>query len=355
MLFPGGGLRFLVLVMFLVSVLWFGGPLSPFEGFAVLAERYFMEKNVTVVAVGDILLSRHIGKKIDQTKDAGVPFANVRQLLTGADIAFGNLESPVVAGDVPIRSGMVFRCLTRYVPGLISAGFDVLSTANNHAFDQGAEGVEFTIDYLDSKGIVAVGTRKAGDENGFGRLIERNGVVIGFLAYSYAAFNDGGEKTDFRIATWHDQEAVKSEIRSLKERVDVLFVSLHAGGEYRREPERRKVEFARTAIEAGADAIIGHHPHWIQPVEVYRGKPIFYSLGNFVFDQGHTLETSQGLMVEFGIRNSALVHARLIPVSIERYCCPKEADLKAREAILDSIGLDTDEIRFVESGALSGN
>jgi poly-gamma-glutamate synthesis protein (capsule biosynthesis protein) len=275
--------------------------------------------------------------------------------LANADIAFGNLESPIVAGEIPIRRGLVFRCLTRYVPGLVNAGFDVLSTANNHAFDQGREGIEYTLDYLDSQNIVAVGTRKRNDQTGFGRLVERKGVVVGFLAYSYAAFNDGGTNQDPQVATWHDWEGVLEEIGRLKEKAEILFVSIHAGGEYRRQPERRKKEFARAAIDAGADAVLGHHPHWVQPVEIYRGKPIFYSLGNFVFDQGHTWETSQGLMVEFRIKKRKIESARLLPVSIERFCCPRIADKETKNELLARIGMDSDELFFPAVGHETGD
>ncbi len=326
----------------LFILLGLDGPLQGFSSGP--SEELGHQSELTVVAVGDILLSRHVGKKIDLVGDPTLPFKNVSPWLVGADIAFGNLESPIAAGDVPLRRGVVFRCLTRYVPGLVSAGFDVLSTANNHALDQGSDSLEFTLDCLEAHGIIAVGTRKKEDQCSFGRLIEKKGVVVGFLAYSYAAYNDGGAREDAQVATLHDRERVLDEISGLKHKADVVFVSLHAGAEYRRKPEVQKMVFARAAIDAGADAIIGHHPHWIQPVEIYRGKPIFYSLGNFVFDQGDSVETSQGLMVEFRIRNKKLAGSRILPVALESFCCPTLADQETKRAILEKIGLDTDEI-----------
>ena len=347
--------RLAIFLVCVTAVSAFDGTDGPALGCSRgLSEGASTVTDLTVVAVGDILLARHVGKKIDLVQDPAVPFEKVKPWLSRADIAFGNLESPIVAGDTPIRQGIIFRCLTRYVPGLVEAGFDVLSTANNHAFDQGYESVEFTLDYLDSNGILAVGTRKRDDLRSFGRVIQKEGTALGFLAYSYAAYNDGGDKQDDQIATWHDWTTVKQEISQLAGKVDVLFVSVHAGGEYRRQPERRKVEFCRAVIDAGADAVIGHHPHWIQPVEIYEGKPIFYSLGNFVFDQGHTLETSQGLMVEFRIQNKKLRSTKMLPVSIERYCCPAVADERTSREILSKIGLDTDEMFFPEPSHAAG-
>jgi poly-gamma-glutamate synthesis protein (capsule biosynthesis protein) len=330
-----------VLALLLLLNQWFDSFLThPVLGQESLGEE------ITVVAVGDILLSRHVGKTIDQAQDPDVPFTQVKKWLVDADLAFGNLESPIVPGNIPVRKGVVFRCLTRYVPALVNAGFDVLSTANNHAFDQGPEGIEYTLDYLHSQNIVAVGTRKKEDTTSFGRLIEKKGVKIGFLAYSYAAYNDGGANQDHQVATWHDREEVLEEIAVMKEKAEVLFVSIHAGVEYRSQPGPQKKEFARSAIEAGADAVIGHHPHWVQPIEIYQGKPIFYSLGNFVFDQGHSWETSQGLMVEFRIRDRRIQSARLIPVSIERFCCPRIADSETKEALLSRMGMDSDKLFF---------
>jgi len=337
------GFRLLSLFAFLSLSLFLEQMNSAILGCSMVSPE---DHELTVIAVGDILLSRHVGKTIDLSQDPNLPFENTRPWLSEADIAFGNLESPIVSGDIPIRRGVVFKCLTRYVPGLVYAGFDVLSTANNHAFDQGDRGVDFTVNYLQSHSILAVGTRKKEDQASFGRVIERKGVKVGFLAYSYAAYNDGGAKENSQVATWHDPEKVKEEIGQLRDNSDVVFVSLHAGQEYRRKPERRKIEFARAAIEAGADAVIGHHPHWIQPVEIYRGRPIFYSLGNFVFDQGHSQETSQGLMVEFRIKRKQIRSSRLLPVAIERYCCPRLADSQLKESILEKTGLDSDEIFF---------
>jgi poly-gamma-glutamate synthesis protein (capsule biosynthesis protein) len=287
-----------------------------------------------------------VGKKIDLTQDPSLPFEHVKEQLVEADVAFGNLESPIGPGEQPIRRGIVFRCLTRYVPGLVLAGFDILSTANNHAFDQGKQSIDFTVDYLRANNILTVGTRKENNGDSFRQLIRRKGTILGFLAYSYAAYNDGGTKLDPQVATWHDLEEIRRQVTRLKQQADVVFVSLHAGNEYQRKPTDSQVNFAHAVIEAGADAVIGHHPHWIQWVEVYRNRPIFYSLGNFVFDQGDSQETTEGLMVEFAIEDRSLKSARLQPVIIEDYCCPRLAGCVRKAQILQKIGLDSDQLSF---------
>lgn len=308
------------------------------------------EVDTTIVAVGDILLSRHVGAQIDEAGNPSLPFEKLQSILSSADITFGNLECPLSDSNIPIREGLIFRCLTKYVPGLVNAGFDVLSTANNHAMDQGIKGLEFTIDHLLAQGILPVGTFK---QSAFTNSIElvngilrKNGLKFGFLAYSYSAFNDGKNTSHPQIATM-DIENLQSQISILKSRgAAVIIVSMHAGTEYTRTPNQIQVNFAHAAIDAGADVVIGHHPHWIQPIEVYQGKPIFYSLGNFVFDQEWSQETKEGLIVKLNIKNKELKNAELIPVIIESFCCPRLADVEEKKNILKKIGLATDKIKF---------
>lgn len=345
---------------------------------------------------GDVLLSRHVGAQIDKTHDPELPFKQVAPLLQAADIAFANLECPLSDSDIPIREGLVFRCLHKYVPGLVSAGFDVLSTANNHALDQGLDNLEFTIDYLRGQGILPVGTFKQSElsnsihpsPDGFGgqveldTLIKRGDTNFGFLAYSYTARNDGGKSTHPQIATIKDADLL-SDIAGLKSRgADIIIVSMHAGAEYTRQPNQEQISFAHAAIDAGADIVIGHHPHWIQPVEIYKpptnpsplagegvrpGRTdegaavgegvgdetdanrkgiIFYSLGNFVFDQMWSEETREGLMVQLTVNDSQLTEAKLIPVIIDNFCCPRLADETEKNLILNKIGLGSDTINL---------
>lgn len=311
-------------------------------------------KITTVLAVGDILLSRHVGAQIDKSNNPNLPYALLRDLLNSADITFGNLECPLADSSIPIREGLIFRCLTKYVPGLVNAGFDVLSTANNHAMDQGLDNLEFTIDYLKSQNIVPVGTGEMKEE-----IIERNGILFGFLAYSYSAFNDGKSTTHPQIATLPslsppfqgggEEGVLQSDIANLKSRgANIVIVSMHAGTEYTRKPNQEQIDFARAAIDSGADIVIGHHPHWIQTIEIYNGKPIFYSLGNFIFDQEWSRETKEGLMVELSFEAHELRSAKLIPVIIQNFCCPRLATEEEKTIILNKINLKTDIINLTK-------
>ena len=152
----GGWVGLLLLLILLTAILWRDQAIAPTS-----------ETNIpnlpdppvtTLLAVGDIMLSRHVSTKIDQAKNPDLPFEKLAEILQGANITFGNLECPLSDSKIPIKEGLIFRCLTKHFDGVINSGFDVLSTTNNHAMDQGLDNLEFTIDYLKSKNILPVGT-----------------------------------------------------------------------------------------------------------------------------------------------------------------------------------------------------
>lgn len=301
----------------------------------------------TLLAVGDIMLSRHVGFQIGKSNDPALPFAKLVSLLAAADITSGNLECPLSDSQIPIREGLVFRCLTKYVPGLLAAGFDVLSTANNHSFDQGIDKLNFTVDYLRSQNILPFGTGKNFAEAHAGSIIERNHINFGFLAYSYSAFNDGKRSAHPQIATTADYKQLHNDIQNLRSQgADIVVVNMHEGAEYQRKPNQNQIAFAHAAIDAGADIVIGHHPHWIQTIEIYNQRPIFYSLGNFVFDQMWSIDTREGLVVKLNFKNKQFISAELVPIIIDNYCCPRLASDKEKTAILKKINLESDTLVF---------
>ncbi|KKW29811.1 MAG: SH3 type 3 domain protein, partial [Parcubacteria group bacterium GW2011_GWA2_52_8] len=174
----------------------------------------------------------------------------------------------------------------------------------------------------------------------------KEGVKFGFLAYSYSARNDGGNTADQQIATISDLNQLKIDIQQAKDRSEVIIVSMHAGIEYVRDPNQEQTDFAHAAIDAGADIVIGHHPHWIQTIEVYKEKPIFYSLGNFIFDQSWSVDTTEGLAVRFTFRGKELRQAELLPIIIENNCCPRPATETETQNILKKINATSSVISF---------
>jgi len=264
---------------------------------------------------GDVMLSRHVGRLARAHHDPAFPLRDLSPVLQPADIAFVNLESPFSDRGPIVERGMVFKAEPAMVAALETAGVDVVSTANNHARDQGARGVEFTLDWLRGHGIAVAGTGKSEEEAHAGTVLERNGIRFGFLAYTYDQSNGNHADVDGRIAVM-DLDRMREDVVRLATRADAIVVSMHAGREYSPKPNPQQVAFARAAINAGASVAVGHHPHVIQPWEHYGSGVIFYSLGNLVFDQFQRVDTQRGALAEVIFEGPKLVESKLLSVEL---------------------------------------
>lgn len=315
-----------------------------------------LHTTVSFLAVGDIMLSRHVAERIEQNDNPLLPFDQLKDLLSSTDFNFGNLESPVSGHDQKKGRELVFNTATKHLAGLVSYNFKIVNLANNHALDQGLAGLENTMRVLSEQGIVYLGVGDNKQQAWQPKIVTVNGVRIGFLGASYASTNDGDGKRNDYVARIEDLTDLKSAVTKLKSEADFIVVTMHAGIEYTRNPDSSQVTFARAAVDYGADLVIGQHPHWIQTIEQYQGKYIFYSLGNFVFDQlGHE-DTREGLALRVVLRtprraNLALAQTpgiqgrlvtldkiELIPVIIE-HVSPRPATDKESERILQKIGV----------------
>lgn len=259
---------------------------------------------VTLLFVGDIMLARAVETRMEALGTA-YPFAKVEELLTAPDITIGNFEGIVSEPHVPTRS-MEFRFSVRseYLRAVENAGFDILSLANNHSADFGEDAVRLTKTLCDATDLRCAGTAQQPEV-----FIENiNGRRIGFL---------------FVHTTWNTQsvEVLRERMRSLAIESDVQVAYIHWGEEYALVHNATQEALAHALIDAGADAVIGHHPHVVQDVGVYNGKPIFYSLGNFVFDQYWNDDVQTGLGVEMTINDDSITY-RAIPFFATEHAQP---------------------------------
>jgi len=261
---------------------------------------------------GDVILARGVAAKIAQTGHS--PLKDIAGILRAADIAFVNLESPFSDRPAIVQAEMVFRASPEYARFLADAGVDIVSTANNHVRDCGADGISFTLDLLTRHKIAAIGTGKSEEEAYSGAVIVRGGVRFGFLAYTYDQSNGNYRDLDPRIAML-DVRRMQAGVNAMRTKSDVVIVSMHAGAEYVSRPYAGQIEFARAAIDAGAQLVAGHHPHVVQSMEIYKNGLILYSLGNLVFDQRQP-GTQRGLLAEASFQGAKLTECRLIPVDI---------------------------------------
>jgi len=278
------------------------------------------KETVSLILVGDIMLDRGVELIIEsQGKgDYNFPFLKIADYLKEADVLFGNLENVISDKGVKVGSIYSFRAEPEAVKGLVFAGFDVLSLANNHAFDYGRAALEDTFLRLKETGISCVGAG-LDQEEAFSLLIkEIKDIKIGFLAYTNLGpevWRAGNQNSGIAWINIEDFSRVEEDIKRAKKEVDILIVSLHAGEEYKKAPSQFQIDFAKMAIDSGADLIIGHHSHVIQPNEKYKDGWIFYSLGNFIFDQDFSEETMKGLLLKVIIEDDQI--KEVIPVNIQ--------------------------------------
>ncbi len=296
------------------------------------------DRTARFVAVGDIMLSRGVARAIDRAGSSEYPFSKLDNILLNSDLNFGNLESPISGNDRRLGKGLIFNAKTGDLDGLVSYKFKVVNLANNHAFDQGLNGMRSTAAFLEKRGIAHIGVGRDQDEAWLPAVIEANGIRIAFIGASYATLNDGGATRNGHVARVEDIRLLEDAISRAKARSDLVVVTMHAGEEYTRKPNRSQISFAHAAVDAGADLVIGAHPHWIQTMQVYRGKPIFYSLGNFVFDQPWS-ETRTGLMLRVTVCGSVIEQIEMLPVVIERGA-PRQATAIETKQILSKIGIN---------------
>jgi poly-gamma-glutamate capsule biosynthesis protein CapA/YwtB (metallophosphatase superfamily) len=302
------------------------------------------DRRVTFLAVGDIMLSRNVADKIVKSGDPLYPFRKMASILNEVDFSFANLESPFSGKDTFNPSpSLVFNAPRNAVEGLNKYKFKILNLANNHALDQGIGGIRYTREYLLQNGIEFIGAGENLDQAWEPKVLEVSGTKIGFVGASYASLNDNGKTTNNYVARIENTTRLKDAIEDLKTRSDFIVVTIHAGTEYKRNPNQSQIDFAYRAVDLGADIVIGAHPHWIQTIEQYNGKYIFYSLGDFIFDQEWSRETKEGLTLKISLKNRDLESIELIPVVIENYSTPRLASESEKKLILEKIGV-TDPI-----------
>jgi len=261
---------------------------------------------------------------------AQYPFRNIRQLLSEADIAFANLETPL--SDKARRNG-AFRTPVAFAEGLAWAGIDVVSNANNHALDAEGEGLLDTKEALWRAGVGAVGTGRDLEDARRPFIVERNGVRVAFLAYSmFVNAGDAAFATPERSGVVPlDPFIIKEDIRRVRGRADYVAVSFHWSVENSQDVLPADQAFARDIIDAGADIVLGHHPHVPRGFEVYKGKPIFYSFGNLIFGHGHTY-WMDNYVARMTLTREGVTKIEVIPVGGRGNALSQPAPLRGREA-----------------------
>lgn len=270
----------------------------------------------TLLFTGDVMLSRSVGRRIAAEGDWSYPFRRIAPTLGQADFVFGNLECPVSDVGQDLHHKYSFRADPRVIEGLKFAGFRVMSLANNHMDDWDLPALEDTVARLRAAGIQPVGAGSNAMEAHYPVLYDLHGVRLAFLAYVGIPPEGATADPSRSGVAWLDLDRVLSDIRFAKPLADLVVVSLHWGVEYQPRPETRQVAWAHAMIDAGADLVVGSHPHVVQPLETYHGRWVVYSLGNFIFDQ-RSPETHRGELLKVRLRDKDIVEVTTVPIQID--------------------------------------
>jgi len=218
-------------------------------------------------------------------------FEPLKSRLKKSDILMGNLEFPVAP---PYTSKpRIFNCPPQVLQSLKDTGFTMVTLANNHMLDQGTRGVAATINHVEKAGLQFIGVHRNEALARRGLVVKKQGIRIGFLAYTGVSNYPIPRSRSFHINWFYHKKKVLKDIEEIKKRCDYLILTVHTGVEYALKPQKRDTALMKAYAEAGVDLIIGHHPHIIQPVEKItckdgRSAYIFYSLGNFISNQSST-------------------------------------------------------------------
>ncbi|MHB8157922.1 MAG: CapA family protein [Desulfocucumaceae bacterium] len=286
-----------------------------------IAEDHFHEGGVSdravVSVVGDVLLASGVGSAI-ASLGANYPWQDVSRVLSYADITIANLECSVSDRGVPVPDKQyTFRASPGTLEGAANAGVDVFTLANNHVLDYGQEAFIDTMNNLRKNNIDFAGGGTNEDSAYSPVIIEKKNKKFAVFSFSKVIPSTdwiaaGGKPG---IASGFNERLMFKKIREFDGKVDETIVCLHWGEETDEFPNKEEINLAHRLVDAGADVVIGHHSHVLQGVEVYKGKLIAYSLGNFIFTSS-SQRARQGAILQISYDSEGSYSARIIPTYI---------------------------------------
>lgn len=299
------------------------GRWIPLQSFTTQPEP---KQITTTIFGGDVMMSRYVGRRVTSSGDYALPFRNIAAEFAQNDLTFINLEAPFKQfGPYTVEdSAMSFKVDPQMIVGLKLADVNVVSLSNNHIYNAGQAGVDFTKQHLVNNGMAYCLEQPD--------IRQVKNIKFAFLCYSY----------DINLNT----DKLINDIRSVQDKADVIIVSMHNGAEYTENISASQSNFAHTAIDYGADVVIGHHPHVVQRLEEYKGKYIFYSLGNLIFDQDWSWQTQLGMVVKMTWEDDEAKKIEFKPIKIDNNFQPRFMDFEEGKQVLQRLRVPNYEIQL---------
>jgi len=308
---------------------------------------------VEVTVVGDIMLGRRVASAPTSRQDPAAPLRPLQGRLAGADLTVGNLESTLSMAGAPRQGDDSFAADPAVLTGLHDAGFDVVSLANNHTGDFGEVAFRRTLQRFAAGPIEQVGAGLDRASAWRPTVVERRGVRFGFVAFNAIGETPAAQPRQPGVAQVRmqprtgplsaaDLGRAERAIRGLEARVDVVIVIPHWGDQYTNVPVPGQRRVGRALLDAGADLVVGGHPHWVQGVQVHRGGLVVHSLGNFVFDMDSSTQTQEGVMLDAVFWGRELRAVDFVPYVIGPDFAPRLTDGERAVSILDQVAVASD-------------
>lgn len=262
-----------------------------------------VNEEITIAAIGDILIHDRVYNDAREGElfNFDPMLNNLPSELKKPDLLLANQETIVAGESIGLSGYPTFNSPHEIVDSLKKAGIDIVSTANNHALDRGVEAQKLSISYLNQIGLPHVGTYLTKEEQDKLVILEKNGIKVAYLAYTYGLNGIPIPKENEYIVNIIDKERISNEIQRAKKEADVIVMAIHWGNEYQRFPSKEQKELAQFLIDEGVHIIFGSHPHVLQPIEWLEGKNgqqglVVYSLGNFLSGQDEEYRDIGGMV-----------------------------------------------------------
>ncbi|MEC0266535.1 CapA family protein [Paenibacillus anseongense] len=277
---------------------------------------------VNLTFVGDVLLASKVEDILKQ-KGYDYPYTNVKDYLTKPDFTIANLETPITTKGTEQKKDYVYRSSPLALPPLKDAGIDLVNLANNHVMDYGPEGLQDTMNALDQEGIKRMGAGNDLNEAYQPVILEKNGMKIAFFGFSRVVPEASWKAGPGRIgvAETYNYKPPVEAIQKAKESADLVVVVAHWGVERSDHPDKYQTDLAHRYIDAGADLVVGGHPHVLQGFEQYKGKWIAYSLGNFIFTTNDVSKTWETVILEASCSKDKSCNIHLVPI-LSKFALP---------------------------------
>ena len=264
-----------------------------------VVEKKEEEKKLSLIAVGDVLIHESVYKDAykDGKYDFSHMFTEIESIIKNYDLKFCNQESTIGGSYLGISGYPSFNSPDEIGDEIVRLGFNMISLANNHVMDRGEDAVLYSNSYWKNKDVITSGSYSSIEEMNNINIHEQNGIKYAFLSYTTSL---NGYLTKNYLVNMYSDDKVKKDIEKIKDKVDLIIVSMHWGEEYINNPNNEQVRIANYLSSLGVNLVIGHHPHVVQPVAYINDTLVIYSLGNFISNQ-LVLGINQGIGLMVGM------------------------------------------------------